>query len=83
MGFAGGSADKESTHNEGDLGSIPELGRSPGGGYSNPLQYSSWIIPMDSGGWWAIVHGVAESDITEKPSTAQAQMHLYKKLNIL
>ena len=38
--FPGGSDGKESTHNAGDLGSIPELGRSPGGGHDNPLQYS-------------------------------------------
>ena len=39
MGFPGGSDGKESTCNEGDLGSIPGLGRSPGGGHGNPLQY--------------------------------------------
>ena len=40
LGFPGGSAGKESTCNAGDLGSIPGLGRSPGGGHSNPHQYS-------------------------------------------
>ena len=40
MGFPGGSDCKESTCNAGDLGSIPGLGRSPGGGHGNPLQYS-------------------------------------------
>ena len=39
-GSPGGSDDKESTCNAGDLGSIPGLGRSPGGGHGNPLQYS-------------------------------------------
>ena len=39
------------------LGSIPGLGRSPGGG--NPLQYSCLGNPMDRGDWWATVHGVA------------------------
>ena len=39
-GFPGGLFGKESACNVGDLGSIPELGRSPGGGYGNPLQYS-------------------------------------------
>ena len=39
-GVAGGSDSKESTCNEGDLGSIPGLGRSPGGGHGNPLRYS-------------------------------------------
>ena len=40
MGFPGGSAGKESACNEGDLGSIPGLGRCPGGGHGHPLQYS-------------------------------------------
>ena len=40
MGFPGGSDGKESTCNEGDLGSNPGLGRSPGGGHDNPFQYS-------------------------------------------
>ena len=40
MGFPGGSDSKESTCNVGDLGSIPGLGRSPGRGHGNPLQYS-------------------------------------------
>ena len=39
-GFPGGSDGKESAYNVGDLGLIPGLGRSPGGGHSNPLQYS-------------------------------------------
>ena len=37
---------------------------SPGGGNGNPLQYSCLGNPMDSGTWWAIIHGVAESDMT-------------------
>ena len=40
LGFPGGSEGKESAFNEGDLGSIPELERPPGGGHGNPLQYS-------------------------------------------
>ena len=40
MGFPGGSDGKESASNAGDLGWIPGLGRSPGGGHSNPHQYS-------------------------------------------
>ena len=40
LGFPGGSNGKESACNAGDLGSVPELGRSPGGGHGNPLQYS-------------------------------------------
>ena len=41
-----------------DLGSVPGSGRSPGGGYGNPLQYSCLENPMDTGAWWATVHGV-------------------------
>ena len=48
---------KESTCNAGDLGLNPEAIRSPGGGHSNPLQYSCLEIPMDRGAWWATVHG--------------------------
>ena len=44
-----------------DVGSIPELGRSPGGGKGTPLQYSSLGNPMDRGTWWATVHRVAMS----------------------
>ena len=49
---------EESTYNAGDLSSIPGLGRSPGGGHSNPLQYSSLESTMDRGAWQATVHRV-------------------------
>ena len=65
----GGSVDKEPACSAGDLGSIPELGRSSGDGNGNPLQYSCWRIPKDKGVWWAIVHGLTESDTTERLST--------------
>ena len=42
----------------GDMGSIPGLGRSPGGGHGNPLQYSCLKNLMDRGAWQAMVHGV-------------------------
>ena len=48
-----------------DLGLIPGLGRSPGRGQGNPLQYSCLENPMERGAWWARVHGVTESDMTE------------------
>ena len=47
-----------STGDTGDIGSIPELGRSPGRGNHNPLQYSCLEKPVGKGAWWAIVHGV-------------------------
>ena len=48
-----------------DMASILELGRSPGGGHGNPLQYSYLENPMERGAWQAIVHGVTESDTIE------------------
>ena len=44
-----------------DMGLIPGLGRCPGGGHGNPLQYSCLENPMDRGAWGAIVHRVTES----------------------
>ena len=49
--FPGGSDDKASACNAGDLGLIPESGRSPGEGNGNPLQYSGLENPMDRGAW--------------------------------
>ena len=54
-----------SARDTGDMGSIPGLGRSPGGGYGNPFQYSCLETPMDRGAWWATVYWMAESDMTE------------------
>ena len=45
----------------GDAGSVLRSGRSPGGGNSNPLQYSCLGNPMDRGAWWATVHTVTKS----------------------
>ena len=61
MGIPGGSDGKESTYNAGDSGSIPELGRSPGEGNGNPLQYSCLRNPMNRGAWWATVCGITKS----------------------
>ena len=52
-----------------DEGSILGLGRSPGVGNGNPLQYSCRENPVDRGAWWATVHGRKESDTTEQLST--------------
>ena len=51
-----------------DPGSIPGMGRSPGGGHGNPLQYSCLENPMDRGAWWATVHGIA-TEATEHACT--------------
>jgi len=61
LGLPGGSDSKESACNAGDLGLIPGLGRSPGGGHGNSLQCFSWRNPMERGAWWATVHGVTKS----------------------
>ena len=49
-----------------DMGSISGLGRSPGGGHGNPLQYSCLGNPMDRGSWWATDQRVTKSHITER-----------------
>ena len=50
----------------GDMSSIPGLGRSPGGENGNPLQYFCLRYPMDTGAWWATVHGVSkDSEMAE------------------
>ena len=64
MGFPGGPDGKEfacSVRATGDRGSVPGLGRSPGEGNGNPLEYSCLENPTDRGAWQATVHGVAMS----------------------
>ena len=56
----GGSVVKNLIVNAGDVGLIPGLGRSPGEGTGNPLQYSSLGNPMDRGAWQATAHGVTK-----------------------
>ena len=69
MGFPGGSDGKASACSAGDLGSIPGLGRFPGEGNGNPLQYSCLENPTDRGAWQAIVHRVARvgQELATKP----------------
>ena len=61
MASPGGSDGKESACKAGDLGSIPGLGRSPGGGHSKPTPVSCLENPADRGAWQAIVHGVTKN----------------------
>ena len=61
VGFPEGSDGKESACNVGDAGSIPGLGKYPGGGNGNLLQYSCLENSMDRGDWRATVHGIAKS----------------------
>ena len=65
LGFLGGSVVKNTPTNAGDPGLIPGLGRSPGEGNGNPLQYSCLKNSMDRGDWRATVHRVTELDMTE------------------
>ena len=63
LGFPWCLKRKEPACNATDLRSIPGLGRSPGGGHSNPLRYSCLENPMDRGVWPATIHGVARSQM--------------------
>ena len=67
--FPHSSVGRESACNSGNSGLIPGLGRSPGEGNGNPLQYSCLENPMDRGAWWATAHGVTrvEHDLVTKP----------------
>ena len=84
MGFPGGSDCEESACNAGDLGLIPGLGRSPGGGHGNPLQYSCLENPHGQrrlAGYspW----GRKESDMTEQLSTAQYSIYGLKNMKLV
>ena len=63
MGFPGGSDDKESAFNVGDLGSIPGLGRSPREENGHPFQYSSLENSIDREAWQATIPRVAKSSV--------------------
>ena len=66
MGIPGGSDDIESACNAGDLGTVPGLERSPGEGHGKSLQYYCLENPMDRGAWQVTVHGIPQSDTTER-----------------
>ena len=67
-GFPGGASGEEPAVKADvrNMGLIPGLGRSPGGGHCNPRQYSCIENPMDSGAWWAAVQWVAKSQTRPK-----------------
>ena len=71
LGFPGGLDGKESACNAADLGSVPGLGRSPGGGHGSPLQCSCLGIPMERGSLMGYSPWVCkESDMTERLRTS-------------
>ena len=73
--FAGGSDSKESACSVVDLGLILGLGRSPGRGNGNTLQYSCLENPMQRGAWWTIVHEVTkESDMTQHTDQSYSRL---------
>ena len=74
-GFPGGSGSKESACSAGDPGLISGLGRFPGEGNGNPLQYSCLENPMDRGAWWATVHGITKSEIQLSNSHTHTHTH--------
>ena len=64
--FPGGSGGREYTCKARDVGSIPGLGRFPGGGNGDPLHYPCRRNPLDRGAWWVTVHRVAKSQTLGK-----------------
>ena len=74
VAFPGGSGGKASACIAEDPGLILGWGRSPGEGNGSPPQYSCLENPTNRGAWQAAVHGVAESDVTERPSIQICQL---------
>ena len=74
LDFPGGAGGKASALNEGDPGSIPGLGRYPGEGNGNPLQFSCLENPTDGGAWQATVHGVAKSRTRQNDFAVTGQL---------
>ena len=81
QGFPGGSDGKESAYNAGDSGSIPGLGRSPGEGNGNPLQYSCLENPTHRGAWQATVHGVTKNQTQLSNEHTQSDFTAESHLN--
>ena len=79
MGFPGNSNGKQSACDVRDLGSR----RSPAEGHGSPLQYSRLENPMDRGAWQAIIHGVIESNITERLTLLNIYTHTHIYIYIL
>ena len=77
-GFVGGAGGTESACSAGDPGSIPGLGKSPGEGNDNPLQYPCLENPMDRGAWWATVHGVTKS----QTRLSNSHSHIHFQISI-
>ena len=74
-GFPGGASVKNLSAITGDIrdtGSFPGWGRSPGGGYGNPLQHSCLDNPMDRKVWWARIHGITKSQTLLKQLSTYA-----------
>ena len=81
--FPGGSDGEVSVYNAGDLGSMPGLGRFPGEGNGNPLQYSCLQNPMEGGAWQATVHGVAKSQTQLRDFTSFHFTSWTHKINLI
>ena len=77
--FLGGASGKESASNAGDIrdvGLIPGLGRSPGEGHGNPLQYSCLRNPLERGAWWVTVHRVTKSQMGLNRLSTHTKLHM-------
>ena len=72
------------TSSVGDTGSVSELGRSPGEGNGNSLQYSCLENPMDRVAWWATVRGVAKSwtRLKQLSTHAERNKNIYYYLSV-
>ena len=79
-GFPVGSEGKASACNPGNPGLIPGLGRSPGEGNGNPLQYSCLENSMDGEAWWATVRGVAKSQTWLSDFTHYIYIHTHTRI---